>query len=165
LAILREYPVSAVRIRHHGDFHLGQVLFTGNDFMIIDFEGEPARPLAERRMKTLAMRDVAGMIRSFQYAAYAALFGRVPGLSVDSNSAEAIESWADYWTAIVSAEYLTGYRSAASGAAFMPSGVEEQRMILDAFLLQKALYEVSYELNNRPTWVGIPLRGILQLLS
>lgn len=164
-ATLRQYPVSAVRIRHHGDFHLGQVLFTGNDFMIIDFEGEPARPLAERRMKTLAMRDVAGMIRSFQYAAYAALFGQVPGLGIDSNSTEAVESWADYWTAVVSAEYLSGYRTAASGAAFMPSSVEEQRMILDSFLLQKALYEVSYELNNRPTWVGIPLRGILNLLS
>ena len=164
-AKLREFPLSAVRIRHHGDFHLGQVLFTGNDFMIIDFEGEPARPLAERRRKALAMRDVAGMIRSFQYAAYAALFGQVPGVSVDSNSTEALQSWADYWTAWVSAEYLSGYRTAASGAAFLPSGVEEQRLVLDAFSLQKALYEVSYELNNRPTWVGIPLRGILHLLS
>lgn len=165
-ASLRQYPVTALRIRHHGDFHLGQVLFTGDDFMIIDFEGEPARPLVERRLKTLAMRDVAGMIRSFQYAAYAALFGQVPGVSTESAaSTEAIESWADFWTAAVSAEYLKGYFGAASGASFMPSGREEQRVLFDAFLLQKALYEVSYELNNRPSWVGIPLRGILSLLS
>jgi maltose alpha-D-glucosyltransferase/alpha-amylase len=162
---LRQHPITAARIRHHGDFHLGQVLYTGSDFMIIDFEGEPARPLSERRLKTLVMRDVAGMIRSFQYAAYAALFGQVPGVAVEPGSREAVESWAAFWTAWVSATYLKGYFDTARNAPFMPAGAEEQRIIFDAFLLQKALYEVAYELNNRPGWVGIPLRGILSLVG
>jgi trehalose synthase-fused probable maltokinase len=152
-AALRERTVDASRIRCHGDYHLGQVLWTGRDLMIIDFEGEPARPLADRRAKTLPMRDVAGMIRSFQYAAYTAL--------PRSGRAET----ADYWTAWVSAVYLDGYFSEAGESAFVPRDAEQRKILLDAFLLQKALYEVAYELNNRPDWVRIPLRGILSLVS
>jgi maltose alpha-D-glucosyltransferase/alpha-amylase len=154
---LRESSISAVRIRHHGDYHLGQVLYTGSDFMIIDFEGEPARPLSERRRKALAMRDVAGMLRSFQYAAYAALF--------DSKGSGSLESWADFWTQQVSAIYLEAYFSTARGLRCIPSSAAEQHVLLDAFLLQKALYELAYELNNRPDWVLIPLRGILSLMN
>jgi maltose alpha-D-glucosyltransferase / alpha-amylase len=157
--------ISAGRIRHHGDFHLGQVLYTGTDFVIIDFEGEPARPLPERRRKGLALRDVAGMIRSFQYAAYAALFGKVPGVSVYPGQASIVEGWAAWWTAYVSAEYLKAYFATASHLSFVPASEEERRQLLDVFLLQKALYEVAYELNNRPAWVRIPLRGILTLLA
>lgn len=155
---------SAMRIRHHGDYHLGQVLYTGSDFMIIDFEGEPARPLAERRLKRLALRDVAGMLRSFQYASYAALFGQVPGVAIESEQPQRVEKCAAFWTAYVGAEYLKGYFAAAGHLAFVPKS-EERRLLLDVFLLEKALYEVAYELNNRPAWVRIPLRGILTLLA
>src|SRR3569833_1604242 len=104
---LRDYAIKTSRIRHHGDYHLGQVQYTGENFLIIDFEGEPARPLSERRLKTISMRDVAGMIRSFQYAAYAALFGQVPGVPTDPALRPRIESWAAFWTAWVSAVYVT----------------------------------------------------------
>lgn len=162
---LREHNVDAVRIRYHGDYHLGQVLWTGSDFMIIDFEGEPARPLAHRRAKTLAMRDVAGMIRSFQYAAFAALFGQVPGVPTGPDHVGTVESWAAWWTASVSAAYLRAYFDEAGPRPFVPPDPEQRKILFDAFLLQKALYEVAYELNNRPDWVRIPLRGILSLVS
>jgi maltose alpha-D-glucosyltransferase/alpha-amylase len=155
---LRDHRINTSRIRFHGDYHLGQVLYTGSDFMIIDFEGEPARPLHERRTKTLAMRDVAGMLRSFQYAAYAALFDR-------ALSRQDLEGWADTWNAWVSAEYLKAYLRAAEKSVFLPANENEQRILLDAFVLHKALYEVAYEMNNRPDWVRIPLRGILSLVS
>jgi maltose alpha-D-glucosyltransferase/alpha-amylase len=154
---LRNSSISAVRIRHHGDYHLGQVLYTGSDFMIIDFEGEPARPLPERRRKALAMRDVAGMVRSFQYAAYAALF--------DAKADGKLESAAEFWTQCVSGAYLKAYFSKTRDLRCVPSDAGEQKLLLDAFLLQKALYEVAYEMNNRPDWVHIPLRGILSLMS
>lgn len=162
---LRDDPISVQRIRYHGDFHLGQVLYTGDDFMIIDFEGEPARPLSERRGKTIAMRDVAGMIRSFQYAAYTALVGQLSGIAAEAEIRSKVESWAAFWNAWVSATYLKGYFSAAAKLPFVPAEAQEQRSLLDAFLLQKALYEVAYELNNRPDWVRIPLRGILSLMD
>lgn len=162
---LKNSQVNADRIRFHGDYHLGQVLYTGHDFMIIDFEGEPARPLSERRSKTLALRDVAGMIRSFQYAAYAALFGQVPGSAANSDNSEAVERWSAAWYKAVSDIYLKGYFETSGNAAFIPQSPEERRLVLDAFLLHKALYEVAYELNNRPDWVRIPLRGILGLIQ
>lgn len=161
---LAEAKVGADRIRFHGDYHLGQVLFTGDDFMIIDFEGEPARPLHERREKTLALRDVAGMVRSFQYAAYAALFGQVPGVSVEPGDRERVTQLAALWNDHVSAEYLDSYFRTAGKSRFVPADREEQGRVLDAFLLHKALYEVAYELNNRPDWVQIPLRGILSIV-
>jgi maltose alpha-D-glucosyltransferase/alpha-amylase len=154
---LGDQKITASRIRIHGDYHLGQVLWTGSDFMIIDFEGEPARPLHERRTKALAMRDVAGMLRSFQYAAYSALFDR-------ASKSEGLERWADAWNMCVGAEYLKAYMRVADGSIFLPPDPEERRMVLDAFLLQKALYEVVYEMNNRPDWVRIPLHGILSLI-
>ncbi len=154
---LREKKINASRIRYHGDFHLGQVLYTGSDFMIIDFEGEPARPLHERRTKTFAMRDVAGMLRSFQYAAYAALSDR-------PSNARDLEGWADTWNTWVSAEYLKAYLRAAQDSVFLPADPHECRVLLDAFVLHKALYEVAYEMNNRPDWVRIPLRGIVSLI-
>lgn len=161
-ALLQETRIGANRIRFHGDYHLGQVLATGDDFMIIDFEGEPARPLSERRAKTLPLRDVAGMIRSFQYAGYASLFGQVAGLP--AGDSQLIDNYAAFWTAWVTAIYLQGYFDAAGNASFLPQSEPERRLVLDAFLLHKALYEVAYELNNRPDWVSIPLRGILGLL-
>lgn len=164
-AAVEQHPISALRTRHHGDYHLGQVLYTKQDFMIIDFEGEPARPLSERRAKVLALRDVAGMIRSFQYAAFAALFGQVPGIPGEPATLKLVEGWAAAWNAYVSATYLRAYLEEAQGLSFLPSEWSERRILLDAFLLQKALYEVAYEINNRPDWLRIPLRGILGLVA
>ncbi|HYP08245.1 MAG TPA: maltose alpha-D-glucosyltransferase [Bryobacteraceae bacterium] len=163
--LLRTMRTEAVRIRHHGDFHLGQVLYTGQDFVIIDFEGEPARPLSERRLKRSPLRDVAGMIRSFQYAAYAALFGQVPGVTARAEDLERLRAFAEHWTAWVSAAFLKGYLEEAAHAPYIPRSPEALRTLLDAYLLEKAVYEVAYELNNRPDWVRIPLAGIAKLLA
>ena len=160
-----EVPVKrnpqAVRIRCHGDFHLGQVLYTGRDFVIIDFEGEPARPLAERRAKHVPIVDVAGMIRSFHYAASAALdrAGNRPG---DERRSE-LEQRMRQWYRSAADAFLTGYTETAGKAPFLPQKSEDRDMLLDAYLIEKACYELSYELNNRPGWVSIPLSGLLQL--
>jgi maltose alpha-D-glucosyltransferase/alpha-amylase len=162
---IRDLKITAMRIRHHGDFHLGQVLFTGKDFVVIDFEGEPARPLSERRIKGSPLRDVAGMLRSFHYAASAVLYGQVPGVTVHPASLPTLSSWADFWYSWVSASFLRGYLTKAGQALFVPQKREDLRALLDSYLIEKAVYEVSYELNNRPEWVRIPLRGILSLLE
>jgi maltose alpha-D-glucosyltransferase/alpha-amylase len=148
------------RIRIHGDYHLGQVLQVKSDYVIIDFEGEPARPLAERRAKFSPLKDVAGMVRSLGYAAYSALIAYTTRRPEDWKS---LEPWARLWERSTAAEFLRGYRSTAQGAAFLPSSEDGFRKLLSVFLLDKALYELSYELNNRPTWVGIPLLGILSI--
>jgi trehalose synthase-fused probable maltokinase len=152
----------ALRIRCHGDYHLGQVLYTGGDFIIIDFEGEPARPLAERRAKQVPMVDVAGMIRSFHYAAYVALVQRVNHQPAEQPSIDRDE-WAQAWYRSARSAFLTAYGQGAQGASFWPVDREERNLLLDVYLIEKAFYELSYELNNRPAWAGIPLRGILQL--
>lgn len=162
-ARFRDCPVGAYRIRHHGDFHLGQVLYTGEDFLLIDFEGEPSRPLEDRRAKALALRDVAGMIRSFQYAAYAALFAAFPDAAAQEDVFPLLESWAVSWSAWMSALYAGAYFAAAQ-SAFAGTSEQERRVVLDTFLLEKALYEIGYEWNNRPDWVRIPLRGALGLI-
>jgi len=160
-----ERRISALRTRCHGDFHLGQVLFTGRDFVIIDFEGEPDRPIGERRIKASPLRDVASMIRSFHYAAHAAV--RRPQL--EPNSAEAggddRARWLNVWSAWSSACYLKAYLAEASRGNFLPESREDLETLLNAHLLEKAVYELGYELNNRPEWVCIPLAGILQLLD
>jgi maltose alpha-D-glucosyltransferase/alpha-amylase len=157
--------IDGTRIRTHGDYHLGQVLYTGNDFVIIDFEGEPARPLSERRIKRTALRDVAGMLRSFHYAPYAALFGAAPGSIVRGEDVPRLETGARFWYQWVSASFLRAYLAEASKGTFLPTKPEAVESLLQAYLLEKALYEISYELNNRPDWVKIPLRGVLDLLA
>jgi maltose alpha-D-glucosyltransferase/alpha-amylase len=156
--------ISAMRIRCHGDYHLGQVLCTGSDFIIIDFEGEPARPITERRIKRSALRDVAGMLRSFQYAAHAGLLKQMEN-GAPSEVVADLERRAEFWQRWVGAEFLKSYLQVASGGRFIPGSREELRVLLGALLLEKAVYELSYELNNRPDWVGIPLHGIRQLLE
>jgi maltose alpha-D-glucosyltransferase/alpha-amylase len=151
--------IHAQRTRVHGDLHLGQVLRVKSDFVILDFEGEPARPMAERRAKQSPLKDVAGMLRSFGYAAYAGLIAYTARRPEDLTR---LESWAQLWERANSAEFLRAYRETAKGAAFLPSGAGF-RTLLSAYLLDKALYELSYELNNRPDWVRIPLQGILSL--
>ncbi len=158
---LLERPIRALRSRIHGDYHLGQVLYTGSDFMIIDFEGEPARPLSERQMKRSPLQDVAGMLRSFHYAAYAAYFAQSP----DGVPAPDLEPWARFWHLWVSVAYLQSYMAVAGNAIFLPASPDDLKLLLDAYLVEKAVYELGYELNNRPTWVSIPLQGILQTVQ
>ena len=156
---------SAMVTRIHGDYHLGQVLFTGSDFVIIDFEGEPARPLEERRKKLAPLQDVAGMLRSFHYAAYAPLFQQATAERSPHDALQALGNWAQYWQKWVSATFLKAYLEASRNAVFIPKGREELGQLLDLYLLDKAVYELGYELNNRPSWVRIPLDGISQLLQ
>ncbi len=157
--------VTAMRIRVHGDYHLGQVLVSGRDFVIIDFEGEPARSISERRIKRSALRDVAGMLRSFHYAAYSALDAQFERGLLREADRGLYEPWARWWHAWVSAIFLAAYLEAAAEGRFLPAAREELAMLLEAYLLEKAIYELAYELNNRPGWVRIPLQGILQLLE
>jgi maltose alpha-D-glucosyltransferase/alpha-amylase len=160
-----ERKMEGQRIRIHGDYHLGQVLYTGKDFAIIDFEGEPARPLSERRLKRAPLRDVAGMLRSFHYASVAALFREQErGVTVEGRL-QALEEWARFWTGWVSASFLRGYLDAVDDAPFLPADDRSRQMLLDVFLLEKALYELGYELDNRPTWMRIPVQGILDLIA
>jgi trehalose synthase-fused probable maltokinase len=162
---LAEQKLTGKLIRIHGDYHLGQVLYTGSDFSIIDFEGEPARSLEERRAKRCPLQDVAGMLRSFHYAAHTALARRVSKLSVGGAASDKLAAWADYWHSWVSAQFLSEYLNLTSQAGFLPKSEGELSILLDAYLLDKACYELGYELNNRPDWVKLPLAGILQLLG
>jgi maltose alpha-D-glucosyltransferase/alpha-amylase len=158
-------PISATRTRIHGDYHLGQVLYTGSDFVIIDFEGEPARPLAERRNKRSPLQDVAGMLRSFHYGAFAPLLGAVGDKVMPAEETGPLSHWAEAWTAWVAERFLASYFDTSGQASYLPGSREETRTVLELHLLEKAIYELGYELNNRPTWVGIPLQGISKLLS
>jgi len=158
----RPVDVNAWRSRVHGDFHLGQVLWSEGDFYILDFEGEPTRPLDERRKKESPLKDVAGMLRSFSYAAYAGLFIRAAGRP---DEVERLEPWARTWSRWAGASFLKGYFAVTAGAPFVPADLAQRAAMLDVFLIDKALYELNYELNNRPDWVRIPLRGLSELVS
>jgi maltose alpha-D-glucosyltransferase/alpha-amylase len=150
------------RIRTHGDYHLGQVLRTRNEFVILDFEGEPGRSLVERRAKYSPLRDVAGMLRSFSYAANATLDAYIKRHPDDFAS---LEPWARVWEKTVAAEFLSSYRKTIAPGNILPPDDAEFDRLLDALLLEKAMYELTYELNNRPGWVRIPLAGILTLVE
>ena len=154
-------PIDAGRIRIHGDYHLGQILFTGDDFVIIDFEGEPARSLAERRIKRSPLRDVAGMLRSFDYAAHTALLG----ISGTASEKHALNHFVQGWLAWVAAVFLDAYLATCYGARFLPADRGQLETMLDLFQFDKAVYELGYELNSRPTWVGIPISGITRILD
>ncbi|REJ75867.1 MAG: maltose alpha-D-glucosyltransferase [Planctomycetota bacterium] len=160
-----ETPINAQRIRCHGDFHLGQVLFTGKDFVIIDFEGEPERPIGERRIKKSPLRDVAGMLRSFHYASHAALTGPHRDALLPTAGSQSSGAWLTVWYRWTAAMYLKAYLAEASQGGFLPPRSEDFSTLLEAYLLEKAIYELRYEMNNRPDWVQIPLRGILDLLE
>jgi len=153
--------VTGMKIRIHGDYHLGQVLYTGKDFVIIDFEGEPARPLGERRLKRSALRDVAGMIRSFHYAAYGGIFLRP---SDQGGDVEYLQHWADLWYFYMSGIFLDSYLANVKSAELLPPDENDFTILLESFLLEKAIYELGYEFNNRPDWLKIPMRGIENVL-
>jgi trehalose synthase-fused probable maltokinase len=161
LAGMEDLPGAAVRIRIHGDYHLGQVLKTADGFAIIDFEGEPARPLAERRRKQCVLRDVAGMLRSLDYAAHAVAFGRP-----ERERADALVALTA-WEAEARRAFLGGYHAAAmkSAAPLVPADPAALPRACAPFELQKACYELRYELDNRPDWVPIPLAGIRRIIA
>ena len=145
--------VEALKTRFHGDYHLGQVLVAEDDFVIIDFEGEPARSLDERRAKHSALKDVAGMLRSFDYAARTAL-----AAVVDRRPEElaVLGPLAEAWRAQAEDAFLGGYLEAIEGCDACPREPAERDALLALFTLEKALYELRYELGNRPAWVGVP---------
>jgi maltose alpha-D-glucosyltransferase/alpha-amylase len=164
-ALRRIKATNLVRSRTHGDYHLGQVLNTGKDFVIIDYEGEPARSLDDRRSKRLALRDVSGMLRSFDYAAHAHSIEEQDKRAKEEGAAATNrEDWADLWATVVGAIFLRSYLKETNGSQLVPSDRVALSIILDAYLLEKSIYELSYELNNRPDWVGIPIKGIKNIL-
>jgi maltose alpha-D-glucosyltransferase/alpha-amylase len=162
--------LQAQRTRYHGDYHLGHVLLTGKDVMIIDFEGELSRSITERRLKRSPLRDVASMVRSFHYAAYMALLGHgtrrghSPGV-IRPEDLGVLEPWTRFWCTWVSAAFLRGYLNQAAAAPFLPSPPQDLKVLFDAFLLEEAIQELAYELTHRLDRVIIPLRGITDVLE
>ncbi len=159
-----KHRFNIVRTRVHGDLHLGQMLFTGKDFVIIDFEGEPARPLDERRRKRSPIHDVAGMLRSFDYAAISAMREFLKHGALGKGTSVTLEPWARLWTSYASWFFLRGYLQASGDAPYLPKETTDLSILLDAFVLEKAVYELGYELNNRPEWTPIPLIAISRLV-
>ncbi len=160
-----ERSLDAVRIRYHGDYHLGQVLNTGKDFLIIDFEGEPQVPISERQLKRSPLRDIAGMISSFRYATHAAVLKLLEQGTIPPAQLATANAWGRFWSGCVAAAFFKAYRQAAGSAPFLPPGEAELQLMLDVYLLRKAVYELGYELNNRPDWVQIPLQEILEMMN
>jgi len=143
---LKDLKPDSLRIRIHGDYHLGQVLRVPEDFVILDFEGEPTKPLAERRAKHCPLKDVAGMLRSFSYASYVGLADR--------------ETQRGEWERSVSTAFLDAYRKEAGNASFLPRDEDVFHTLLEAYVFDKAFYELNYEMDNRPDWLRIPLAAI-----
>ena len=155
-------PVEAAKTRLHGDYHLGQVLVVQNDFYILDFEGEPARPLGERRIKLSPLKDVAGMLRSFDYAAWSAYMRLI---ETDPSHEALVLRLTGQWREATEAAFLAAYRETIAGCPSYPASTDEAGRLLELFLLEKALYEICYEAANRPGWLRIPLKGVLGLLN
>ncbi|MEM6522348.1 MAG: maltose alpha-D-glucosyltransferase [Bacteroidota bacterium] len=151
--------IDGTKTRIHGDYHLGQVLFNGKDFVIIDFEGEPGFTFSERRLKKSPIKDVAGMMRSFHYAAYSKV---LLNENYRDKDIEYLETWADQWQHYVSGFYLSAYLERMGIGRKLTDSYE---ILMRTYLLEKAIYELGYELNSRPDWVIIPLRGIKHLID
>ncbi|MCU7495221.1 MAG: maltose alpha-D-glucosyltransferase [Ignavibacteria bacterium] len=154
--------ISAKKIRIHGDYHLGQVLNTGDDFMIIDFEGEPVRSPGERRLKYTAMRDVAGMVRSLHYAVYSVFFQRS---KIRPEEVSLMQPWIEPWYYYITGAFLSSYLETIKGYDIVPEKKDELSILLNLFLIDKSVYEIGYELNNRPDWVIIPMQGIQLIMK
>ena len=151
------------RQRVHGDLHLGQVLVAGDRYVFIDFEGEPARPISQRRIKRPALVDVAGMLRSYDYAAAVAARTVIQRGSLHGWSLDDLADWADWWSTAMSDAFVGAYREHIEGSGLVPDGEGAFDLLLRCCLVEKAAYELRYELDHRPDWVSIPLRGILRL--
>ncbi|MFN2489573.1 MAG: phosphotransferase [Actinomycetota bacterium] len=150
------------KTRVHGDYHLGQVLLAPRGWMILDFEGEPMRSLDERRAKQSPLKDVAGMLRSFSYAASAALFERA---QPDSDEWDRLQPWAQAWEDLARQRFLAAYLRTSHEEQFLPAERDDLAVVLDVFEIEKALYELDYERSHRPDWIRIPLRGIAQVIE
>ncbi|HVZ18571.1 MAG TPA: hypothetical protein VG897_15735, partial [Terriglobales bacterium] len=161
---LRDERISGMRLRIHGDFHLSQLQFTGNDVIIMNFDGDPTRSLTERRLKRSSLRDLACIIRSFHYVSYAVLFGQVPGI-VAGGDAQQLEKWADAWSTCMSGVLMKSYFDAAGDNEFLPSTQKERRVLLQSYMIEKCLKEIMHELEYRPSWLRIPIRGLLGILD
>lgn len=159
---LEKKKIHTSKTRVHGDYHLGQVLFTGKDFVIIDFEGEPTRSLTARKLKHCPFKDVAGMLRSFHYAIY---MGQLENQSKIPESAEALNPWLEAWYEIVHNTYIESYLETAKGASFIPEEERQVTDLLSVYTIEKAIYEADYEFNNRPDWLHIPLNGLKKILD
>jgi maltose alpha-D-glucosyltransferase / alpha-amylase len=154
--------IDGLNIRHHGDFHLGQILIVKDDIFIIDFEGEPRRPLDQRRRKAPAARDVAGLIRSIDYSATAAL---ERALKVAPDEYGKLGAALGEWRDRAAAAFLAAYREIMANAGLWPADPQAAEQMLNFFLVEKAFYEIEYELAYRPEWLRVPLTGVLRILS
>ncbi len=159
---LESGKISSVKTRIHGDYHLGQALFTGKDFVIIDFEGEPVRSLSARKLKYCPFRDVAGMLRSFHYAIY---MGLLKQENMYPGSHDALSPWLEHWYQRVSYRFLTAYLQKAGNAAFIPKDRVDIENLINLFLIEKAVYDADNEMNNRPEWLFIPLNGLAGIVE
>jgi maltose alpha-D-glucosyltransferase / alpha-amylase len=162
---LRDHRIAAMRIRIHGDFHLGQVLYTGRDFVFLDFEGDPDRPLSERRIKRSPLQDVAGMLDSFYHAAHGVLFGEAPGVIPKPESLKALDAWAKLWYRTVATAFVTSYLAAPGIDALMPSNREHLRSLLRLFLLECSLHKLAHVSVNAPERIRVPIHAIFELLE
>ena len=163
IASLRPRHFSAQITRYHGDYHLGQVLVADGDFVIIDFEGEPSRTLAERRSKHSPLRDVAGLLRSLNYAANSALGEALSTGHVSAAQQAAISAVLADWEARAKTAFLDAYRTTVRGCPAYPDDAQASAALLELFLIEKAFYELRYELSHRPDWVHVPLGGLTAL--
>jgi maltose alpha-D-glucosyltransferase / alpha-amylase len=161
---LCDHRLSGKRIRLHGDCRLGQVLWTGKDFVFIDFEGDSSVPLSERRLKHSPMRDVATMLRSFHYAAAVGLDQHVERGSIPPENMLRFQSWLRYWNLWVSVAYLKAYFQATAGARILPDDEDAIRAMLRGYLLDRAMNELGRQLSNGDAGLEIPLSGVLFLL-
>jgi maltose alpha-D-glucosyltransferase/alpha-amylase len=162
---IHERGIGGKRIRCHGNLHLGEILYTGKDFVFIDFEGESARPLGERRIKRSPLNDVASMVRSFEFTTYAALFKQLELGTLHEERLPQLEPWTGFWYRWVSSVYLNAYFDVVGKTDLLPRSKEELKVLFDVHLLEKAVYEIGYELKHRPSWLKIPLRAIVKIIE
>ncbi len=164
LGLVVERKITAMRTRCHGDYHLEHILFTGKDFVIVNFEGEPMRPLNERQMKRSPLRDVAAMLESFYYVVNVALREEIKNGMIRPENLLAMEQWSTFWYSWVSISFLKAYLKVAMSSSFLPKTELEVQILLDVYMLEKVVCELDYELTYRPEWVEIPLARIQQLV-
>ncbi|MCI5084064.1 MAG: hypothetical protein MRY78_20360, partial [Saprospiraceae bacterium] len=157
-----ERKIEAYKTRIHGDYHLQQVLFNGEDFYIIDFEGEPMLSISERRLKRTPFKDVAGMVRSFHYVAFGQLLLNKKYKAADMPY---LEQCAQQWFHYISQSFLASYFKTTQGQVFIPEDEYSKQILLRSYILEKAIYELGYEMNARPHWLGIPLKGVLYAME
>jgi maltose alpha-D-glucosyltransferase/alpha-amylase len=157
--------LDARRIRIHGDLHLGQILWTGNDVVFIDFEGEPGQPIGQRSIKRSPLGDIAGLLRSFDYAGRVAVNTMVERGRVSATDLGTLESWRAAWTRRAQDDLVATYRETMAGSGLVPEDDDDLALLLDVYVITKSLYEVRYELANRPDWVAWPMSSLVELLD